>query len=716
MGMMVGPGGSGERRTREARNELSGQVAGNVVQARDIGQVAFSTPAPVPVRIPRQLPPAPRGFVNRISELDTLDRLLEEIDDGSMPVVAVISGLGGVGKSAVSRRWAHRVRDRFADGQLYADLGALRHHGGVEVSDVLGGFLRALGVHEEWIPADLLERAALFRSKTADLRLLILLDDVEHAAQVTPLLPASAAGAVVVTSHRRLGELIVTGATPIPVQPLGDDEGVRLLATMLGEERVNAEPEAARQLARLCGGLPVALRVCAARLVQRRTWPVSRLVDELADEHRRLERLAAGGATIVEAVFAVAYHALPPEAGRLYRLLGVVPVVDFSASLAEVAAGVGTEETERLLEILVEVNLLEETAQERYRFHDLVRLHAARVAERQEPVGEREAILHRVALWYLGRTMAADRAIMGDRLRLASRPQPIGPETVFASPGEALDWLESERVNTVALLRLAEQAGWDEIVWQTVEALWALYHNRKHYADWIETGKLGAVSAQRCGDQAVEARMRNQIARALIELGELDRASEELLLARRLAEAVDNQRMQAVVLESLGQADLAADAPEAAIEWFTAALTLNEAMGNPRGVGLQTYHLGLAYREANRLHDAAQAFERARAVMSEVDDELSQAKIGIELGLAYRKLGRLAEAMETMAWAAEVMRARRIPVKEGRAWEILSDLAADMGNDEAARDYLHRAIAACLASGNPTKAETLSRRLSTESP
>ncbi|MEV8637915.1 NB-ARC domain-containing protein [Streptosporangium sp. NPDC051023] len=708
MSAMADPGDNGEGR---ARNELSGQVVGNVVQARDIGQVTLRTPASAPARIPRQLPPEPRGFVNRVSELDALDRLLEETGDGSAPLLAVVSGLGGVGKSAVSRRWAHRVRGRFADGQLYADLGASRHRGGVEVSDVLGGFLRALGVHEEWIPADLPERAALFRSKTADLRLLIVLDDVEHAAQVTPMLPASAAGAVVVTSHRRLGELIVAGAVPVPVAPLGEEEGVRLLAGVLGDERVNADPVAARELARLCGGLPVALRVAAARLTQRRTWPISRLVNELADERRRLERLAAGGKTIVEAVFETACRALPPEAALLYRLLGAMPVADFSAQVVQVVAGVEPEETERLLEVLLEANLIEETEQERYRFHDLVRLHASRPAARQEVPEERETTLHRVASWYLGRTAAADRAIMGSRLRLASAPGPADAGTPFASPGEALDWLESERRNILAFLRLAGQAGWDEIVWQTVEALWALYHNRKHYADWIEAGRLGAVSARRCGDRAAEARMRNQTARALIELGEFDPAIEDLLLAKSLAEASGSRRMEAAVLESLGQADLARNATDSAIERFTEALALNEAMNNPRGVGLQTYHLGQAYGAANRLHDAAEAFERAMAVMGEVGDELSQAKAGIELGLAYRELGRSAEAVETVARAAETMRARRIPVKEARAWEVLADLAADTGDDEGAGEYLRRAIAACLASGNRTRADALSGRL-----
>ncbi|MEU1732368.1 NB-ARC domain-containing protein [Streptosporangium sp. NPDC020145] len=697
------------------RNELSGQVAGNVVQAGVIQHLTFAAQEPPVAEIPRQLPPEPRDFVNRVRELDELDRLLDEGGDGSAPLVAVVNGLGGVGKSALSRRWAHRVRERFTDGQLYASLGDLRHGGGVAVSDVLGGFLRALGVREAGIPADPSERAALFRSRTADLRLLILLDDVEHAAQVTPVLPASASGVVVVTSHSRLGELVVTGAVPVPLAPLDEEQGVRLLAGVLGEERVHAEPEAAGELARLCGGLPVALRVAAARLAQRRGRPIARLVTELTDERRRLERLAVGGKTIVEAVFETACRALPPGAGRLYRLLGAVPVADLSVQAVQVVAGTGERETEESLELLLEANLLEETAQERYRFHDLVRLHAARLAEREEAPGEREAALGRMARWYRACAMAADRTVTRSRLRLAPVPEPVEPEVTFSSARQALDWLDGERGNMLAVLRLAERAGWDDVVWQTVEALWVLHHSRKHYADWIEAGRLGTLAAGRLGNRAAEARMRNQTARAFVELGELGPADEELRLARSLAVESGDRRLEAAVLESLGQVELARGAFDAAIGHFTEALVVNEALGRTRGAGLQSYHLGLTHTAAGRPREAFEAFERARGLIG-AEDETSQAKIDIELGLVHRMLGRPQEIVGRVTEAARTMRARGVPLKEARAWEILAGLTADLGDERGSEEHLRRAIAVYLDLGKTAKADELGGRLPPPAP
>ncbi|PZG40963.1 hypothetical protein C1I98_22250 [Spongiactinospora gelatinilytica] len=692
------------------RNELSGgQVSGGVVQARDIARLTIGAGAPPPpVRVPRQVPAPPRGFVNRTAELAALDALLAGEPD--TPPVAVISGIGGVGKSAFTRRWAYQVSDRFGDGQLYADLGALRHRGGTEVSDVLGGFLRALGVHEEWIPAELPERASMFRSKTAGLRLLLLIDDAEHAAEVTPLLPASRGSAVVVTSHRRLGELLLSGAVPIRMAPLSADEGTRLLAGMLGEDRLRAAPAAAAELVRLCGGLPIALRVAGARLVQRPAWTIERVVGELTDAARRLDRLAVEGKPVVETVFEAAYHGLPPGAARLYRRLGLLPGPDFplGAAIAIDDDGGGGDVT-ALLDVLLDANLLDEVGDgDRYRFHDLVRLHAARCAEREEPAAGRDAALERVAEWYLGRMAAADLAVMGTRLRLADHGRRLAlGGTPFGSPGDALDWLETERANILALLRGAAARGWDEFVWQAAEAMWALYYQRKHYADWLEANRLGVAAALRCGDLAAQARMRNQVARALLELGEYGGAHEELVLARAAARESGNRRMEAAVLESLGRVDLERGDLDAASAAFREALRVNEDIGNPRGVGLQTYHLGLAHSRGGRHGEAAAAFERAMTVLTEVGDELLQGKIGIKLGAAYRSLGRPADAARAAGRAAQIMRDRRVPAEEARAWELLAVLAGESGDRDTARTRVRQAITAWLAAGNTDRAAGL---------
>ncbi|MER6005693.1 hypothetical protein ABT120_44605 [Nonomuraea angiospora] len=685
------------------RNELSGQVTGAVVQAADVGVIniaaAPAMPA-APVRVPRQVPAEPPGFVNRTLELSLLDRHLA---DG--PAVAVVCGLKGVGTSAVGRRWAHQARERFGDGQLYVDLGALRHGGATGVSDVLAAFLRALGVHESWIPEGLPERAAMFRSMTAGSRLLVLVDGAEHAAEVTPLCPASPGSAVVVTSHRQLRGLLAEGAVPVTVGPLDAEQGLRLLTGMLGEERVGGQRTHAVELVRLCGGLPIALRMAGAQLLRHPAWSVERLIRDLAEAGRRLDRAATEGGVSMDAFFEAVYEGLPEGAARLYRLLGVLPGSAFSPGLA---AAVLDDEPDQALDLLLDAHLVEEFAQDRYRMHDLVRLHAARRARSAEPPEARESALRRAAEWYLTGAAAADAA-MGRRLRLADHGERAGWS--FASRGEALDWLDAERADLLAVVRAAAAREWDEIVWQLAEALWPLHHDRGYHADCAEANALGVEAALRLEAPAVEARMRNQLARAQLMLGELDQARDQLVRARQAARASGDPRMEAVVLESLGRTALVQAEPDTAAESFAAASAIHERAGNGRGVGMQQYHLGLAHLDAGRHGEAAAALGRALPLMVAAGDALSQGRIHLELARAQRGLGCRAEAIRSARTAAEITRECRVPVKETQAWELLAELAEGGGDREEAADCLRRALTVCLASGNLPRAETLRARL-----
>ena len=335
-------------------NELSGTVTGPVVQARTIqGDVRIQVDAGPQAPPPAQLAPAPALFIDRHRELSELDELLgAERTTAHAPALIVISGLGGVGKSALALHWLHRIRDRFPDGQLYADLRGSDQGQPVSVSEVLERFLRALGIAPERVPAELDEQVALFRSATAGRRLAVLLDNALSAAQVRSLLPASPYGLVCVTTRHRLSGLIVDGARFVELAPLAEDAATELLTRVVGEERVSAEPEAARELAGLCGMLPIALCASAARLASHRRRSIARLVRELRDARRRLSMLSLDEEISVQAALDVSYNGLPEDQARLYRLVGLHPGDDFTAEVAGAAAGVDPGEAADLLDAL----------------------------------------------------------------------------------------------------------------------------------------------------------------------------------------------------------------------------------------------------------------------------------------------------------------------------------------------------------------------------
>ncbi|WP_146059110.1 NB-ARC domain-containing protein [Actinomadura rubteroloni] len=633
---------------------------------RDLHQ-HFAPPAPVIV--PRQLPSGPAWFVNRVAELAELDAVLA---DASQRVrLVVVSGLGGVGKTGLGLYWAHRVAAAFPDGQLYADLAAFARGGGTDIDDVLSGFLRAFSVRDEWIPDAFAEKRALFRSLVADRRVLIVLDDVADAAQVRALLPGSSDCVVLVTSRHRLTGLVVDGAVPLRLEPLEAARGVELLGRMLSDARVDEEREAAAEIVRQVGGLPLALRVCGARLAQRRRG-LGRLAAALTDERRRLSQLSAEGKPVVEAVFDAAYAGLDPRAAALYRGLGAHPGPEFPLDVLTVVTGGTPDDAADVADVLVEANLLEVLGEDRYRFHALVRLHAEALAD----AGRARPII----AWYLGRARAADHAVLGRRLRLFEEPV----EQVFASRRDALAWLERERANLVAAVRAAALLSWDSTVCQFVEALWAFYNDRFHHADEIEVARLGVQAAVRLGDLPFEARARNQLIRARLRAGE-DVAAADVRAAYDVARRSGHRRVESAVLETVGLAHRARGDHDAALGAFEEAREINAEQDNPRGIGLQLLHAGIELRLAGRAGASAERLGEALRVMTEIGDELSQGKVRMELGEALIVLGRLPEARAELARALDVMTDGGLPDRQVRALELLARASTDPAEAERFR-------------------------------
>ncbi len=358
------------------------------------------TASPRPL-VPRQLPPGTSDFTGRASQLAQLRTLLVR-PNMPAPVIAVINGAAGTGKTALAMRFAHEAADQFPHGQLFVNLHGHTDAEPLPSAEALRRLLRALGSQEA--PDDADEAAAHYRSLLAGRRVLVVADNAGSAGQLRPLLPGAPGCMVLATSRSRLpGLLARSGAVTVTLGPLSQAEAVSLLRKLLGDARVDAEPAAAAQIAAGCAFLPLAVRVAAERAAHRPRLPLAVLAAELAAEHRRLDALSAGqdGDTAIRSVFSWSYRRLQPAAARMFRLLGLHPGADISIAAAAALADVSAAGAARLLEALAEVHLLEETAPGRYRLHALLRAYAAEQAAQDETPQDRDAAITRMLTWCL---------------------------------------------------------------------------------------------------------------------------------------------------------------------------------------------------------------------------------------------------------------------------------------------------------------------------
>lgn len=695
-------------------NEVSGWVGGSVVQARSIdGGVHFHTKAapPPPTGPPRQLPSASMLFMSRDDDFRWLTGQWRDVAAHGTGALLVLSGTGGVGKSALALEWLHNHAEEFPDGQLYADLGSYSSAGRVEPADVLAEFLRALGVAPEWIPAGLAQRAAALRTATHGRRIGVMLDNAFTAAQVRTLALTSAGCATVVTTREMLTGLAMDGGRTRRLDPWPPESGVAFIRRVLGGQRVDQEPQAAARVAELCGGLPLALAVAAARLTARPRRTITRLAEDLAHDGQRLEILDVGEDSAVAPVLDGSYRVLTPDGAQLYRALGACPVAWFDLPMVGALLGCGIRQAEARLDVLVDANLLEDLG-ERYRFHDLVRLHAERCAAAQNPPQDGAEALGRLCDFVLhSATRAEELLTPSHRLLARTYRFPPPPEPPFDDPS-ALAWLDEQRQNLMTLLRQCARRGRHTLTWQLADAMWPLFLRRGHIRDRIDAYTLAVAAAEADSDEAARASTLSQLASAFEDAGQLSEAAEYCSRALAVYERLGNERGTAQAMNGLAKVYMKQNELEQAEIMFDRALRLRHKIGYLRGMYLSYQGLGRVAALRGDSAAAAGHLRRSFHGLITLGDRYDAAWSLAWWARPTALLGRPGPALRRLDRAEALMAAAGSPRGQGGVLEIAGQVLAELGEPAAARAKF-TAAADLFATADP-KAEARVRGLAAE--
>ncbi|MFF9621318.1 tetratricopeptide repeat protein [Streptomyces griseosporeus] len=655
------------------------------------------------------LPPRAAGFTGRGDETDALLRALDPAavprsPDRTAVLVTAVSGLGGIGKTALAVETAHLAREKgwFPGGELFVDL-----HGydddPVTADQALQSLLRALGVPSEHIPATADDRAVLYRSVLADRArargpVLILADNASSPDQVRPLIPGDTRHRVLVTSRDRLPQL---GARLVPLEQLTPEAAYDLLALALriadpDDSRVTDDPEAAERLAALCGHLPLALQIAAALLAEDLGKPVAELVAELAAAHDRLDPLDDGDRS-VRAAFDLSYRRLPPEQARLLRLLALAPGPEVSEEVATALVGAEAPPL-RDLKALARAHLVERgSGRGWWRMHDLVRAFGAGVAAqdaglREEGEAARERVL---AFYYRWAYVARDW--------LQWLPGMTEPEP-FADRGQALAWLDSERAGLVAAALWAREERYAGTAVGLALGLGDYLDWRRYLDDKITVSRAAHEAAHLAGSRRDEAAAWNNLGIALTYVRRVGEAIEAHTRAHDLFRAAEDDLGEATAWNNLGIALKEADRVEEAIDAHTRARDLHQAAGDHLGEARAWNNLGSALRSAGRVEEAIDAHTRARDLHQAAGNRHGEARAWNNLGIALKEAGRADEAIEAYCKALPIYQEFEDRYQAGHTLQNLALTHEDAGRPAEARAYWLQAADAYTRANAPTEA------------
>jgi tetratricopeptide (TPR) repeat protein len=650
--------------------------------------------------------PPPALFVDRDELLAIVREVAER--ERAAPAIIALSGLSGMGKSALLLRIAAMLRDLFDVG-LAVDFGSLHHDGAVPMADVMAGLLDDMGVDPRWIPPELSGRHRRWRAVTEGRRTLLLLDGVSDAAQVLTLVPNSRHALVVAAGEVALEELWADGATVRRVPGLDADHGMELLARLCGD-RVATQPEHARKLVAAVGGSPGAIRVLAGHLRSRRGPSVEALITEFDSRPMPVGSVARSSLLDSELIelFANVYNWLPRDAARLYHLLGCLPGRTMPARIIAAVYGADDEEVEPLVDLLVQGNLLDE-ADDEFVMPDLVRRHAQLMAAAGEDPAEVDAGVGRAMAAWLDDAVAADFAVLEERFRVgASLPSPHA--RAFRSKDVAMEWLARLHDDLLAVMRQAAAQQAHGIVWRLFQAMWPFYSSHMLLLQaWWEAANLAVAAARADGDTAAEARMLCLRARRSIEAGDFPAAGADLDLATQLSHA-ENGPLFASVLDFTGQYHYGLGRLDDALAAFEASLAINERLGDQRGIALQAQFCGRCLGRLGHGVQALAALDRAARLIAPFDDARAASRIAYSRAEVLISLGRDAEAVASLHDALDFAAGLGQTVLLARPLESLAKIAGRLRDRPTEHRYVEQVVALHRRSGSP-ELEQWQRRL-----
>ncbi|MBW0274348.1 hypothetical protein ATM97_17215 [Nocardia sp. MH4] len=659
----------------------------------------LSTPrepaAQVRPRAPQRVAQLPADVVDFTGRAEVVDLLAARLTaTGTGVPVCAIGGMGGIGKSALAVHVAHRVRERFPDGQLHVDLHgfAADHAGGATAADTLGDFLRVLGVPEGELAAGAAERAAQFRSRLAGKRVLVVLDNARSVDQVAPLIPGTPGSAVLVTSRSALPEL--PGTTAVRLDVLTDTEAHSLLAGIAGRDRIAAEPEAVAAVLGACGGLPLAVRIVGARLAARPAWTVRIVAERLRDTAQRLSVLRTGELA-VELAFRISYDQLDTGHARAFRMLAVPEVGEICTEGAAAILGIEVAEAEQVCEDLVDLNLLETTAPGRYTYHDLLRLFA-----RELPVtGAADpplTALRRLLDFYLA-TVKQAVAVCNPGTRLPEHLRPTAaPGVRFADEHAAQAWLAGQRHNLVSLYRQCAQAG-GPVLAPAADIAWATAELIDGGANCIEVARAleELLDAALCaGDRSVECRVRVALgALFAYSLGALRQGRDHQRIALSLDRGtISDARLTAFAAQLLSSSTRRGTETAAPLAHSARAIRLARRVGDRAIECACLVHEVKTYSDAGDFPAARERAVTARALAAELGNRSLEAMATHELGVTLVYQGETAEGVRLCEEAVALGRAGGIELRLGWALSRLAHVLLMAGRAADAEPVVDEAI------------------------